>query len=214
MSGRWLAGRKRSSDCNSYVQIAPPLGHIAGCRNRVSKITVGIMISIRTATEHDAVAIAHVHVHSWRTTYAGIVPEEYLATLNEAERVLVWRDWLTRDIRVYIADLDGEIVGFISGGAIRERVQTYDAELYAIYLLEQAQGHGIGTALLRELAGSLLSKGFTSMIVWVLEKNPSRHFYVRSSAQIVTSKNIQIGGATLSEVSYGWPDLQAIRSPK
>jgi GNAT superfamily N-acetyltransferase len=166
------------------------------------KITLGIMISIRAATEHDTVAIAHVHVQSWRTTYGGIVPEEYLATLNEAERVLVWRDWLTRDIRVYIADLDGEIVGFISGGAIREPVQTYDAELYAIYLLEQAQRQGVGTALLKELAESLLGKGFTSMIVWVLEKNPSRHFYVRSSAQIVTTKNIQIGGVTLSEVSY------------
>jgi GNAT superfamily N-acetyltransferase len=172
------------------------------------------MISIRAATERDAVAIAHVHVQSWRTTYAGIVPEEYLATLNEAERVLVWRDWLTRDIRVYIADLDGEIVGFISGGAIRESVQTYDAELYAIYLLEQAQRQGVGKALLKELAEALWGEGFTGMIVWVLEKNPSRHFYVRSSAQIVTTKNIQIGGVTLSEVSYGWPDLQAIISPK
>ncbi|MGA8623077.1 MAG: hypothetical protein WB660_31695 [Candidatus Sulfotelmatobacter sp.] len=69
---------------------------------------MGIMISIRTATEHDAVAISHVRVQSWRTTYAGIVPEEHLATLNEAGRVLLWREWLTRDIRVYIADLDGE----------------------------------------------------------------------------------------------------------
>ena len=173
-----------------------------------------IVISIRPATEHDAVAISHVHVQSWRTTYAGIVPEEYLSTLNEAERVLQWREWLTRDIPVYIADLDGEIVGFISGGAIREPVQTYDAELYAIYLLEQTQGQGIGTALLKKLAESLSSKGFTSMIVWVLEKNPSRHFYERSSAQIVTAKDIQIGGVMLSEVSYGWPDLQAIASPR
>jgi L-amino acid N-acyltransferase YncA len=183
-------------------QLAPPLCHIAGCRNRFSKITVGIMISIRAATEHDAVGISHVHVQSWRTSYAGIVPEEYLATLNEAERVLLWRDQITRDTPVYIADLDGEIVGFISGGAIREPVQTYDAELYAIYLLEQAQGQGIGTALLKKLAESLSSKGFASMIVWVLEKNPSRHFYARSNAHVVTTKDIQIGGVMLSELSY------------
>jgi GNAT superfamily N-acetyltransferase len=173
-----------------------------------------MMISIRPATEHDAVAISHVHVQSWRTTYAGIVPAEYLATLDEAERVVLWRDWLTRDIQVYIADLDGEIVGFISGGAIREPVQAYDAELYAIYLLEQAQRQGIGTALLKELAKSLLGQGFTGMIVWVLEKNPSKQFYVRSSAEVVTTKDIQIGGVTLSEVCYGWPDLQSIVSPK
>jgi len=50
---------------------------------------------------------------------------------------------------------------------IRESVQAYDAELFAMYMLRHARGHGVGTALLRELAGSLLSKGFTHTVVWV-----------------------------------------------
>jgi GNAT superfamily N-acetyltransferase len=106
-----------------------------------------------------------------------------------------------------------KIADFIRA-AIREPVLTYDAELYSIYLLQSAQRQGIGTALLKELAGSLLIDGFKSMIVWVLEKNPSKDFYAKSSAQVVTAKDIQIGGMTLSEVSYGWPDLEAITSPK
>jgi GNAT superfamily N-acetyltransferase len=170
------------------------------------------MISIRAATEHDAAAIAHVHVQSWRTTYAGIVPDEYLATLNEGERVLQWREWLTKDIPVYVAELDGEIAGFISGGAIREPIQKYDAELYAIYLLEQAQRQGIGTALLKKLAELLSSKGFSGMIVWVLEKNPARDFYESTGAQRISAKEIEIGGVRLAEVSYGWADLEAIVS--
>jgi GNAT superfamily N-acetyltransferase len=172
------------------------------------------MVLIRSATEHDAVSISHVHVNSWRTTYTGIVPDQYLATLNEIERVPLWREWLTRDIRVYIAELDGKVVGFISGGPIREAVRNYDAELFAIYLLKRAQGQGIGTALLKELAASLIGKGFISMAVWVLEKNPSKHFYEKSGAQLETSKEIEIGGAKLSEVAYGWPALDAIRTPK
>jgi GNAT superfamily N-acetyltransferase len=170
------------------------------------------MVSIRAATEHDAVAISHVHIESWRTTYAGIVPDEYLSALNEAERALLWREWLTRDIEVYVAVLDGRVIGFISGGPIREPLRDYNAELYAIYLLQQAQGLGIGTDLLRELAGSLMNKGFTSMAVWVLERNPFRRFYEKSGAQFVSSKEIEIGGAMLSEAAYGWPDLEAILS--
>jgi hypothetical protein len=77
------------------------------------------MVLIRAATQQDASAIAHVHVQSWLTTYAGIVPDDYLASLNEAERVLLWQDWLTRDIQVYVIELDGEVVGFISGGQSR-----------------------------------------------------------------------------------------------
>ena len=172
------------------------------------------MVSIRTATVDDAPAVAHVHVQSWLTTYAGIVPDEYLATLNEADRALQWREWLTKDVEVYLAELGGEVVGFISGGPIREPIQAYDAELYAIYLLQPAQGRGIGRSLLGELSGSLLRKGLAGMIVWVLEKNPSKHFYEKSNAQLVASKDIQIGGLTLSEVAYGWPSLAAIQLPQ
>ena len=35
-------------------------------------------VIIRPDDVSDAVAIARVHVDSWRTTYAGIVPDDYL----------------------------------------------------------------------------------------------------------------------------------------
>jgi GNAT superfamily N-acetyltransferase len=168
------------------------------------------MTSIRRATTHDAIAISHVQVQTWRTTYSGIVPDEYLTALNEVERVAVWREQLAHGMLIYVADQAGEVVGFIGGGPVRESVQTYDAELYAIYLLQRSQGQGIGTALLKQLARSLLNEGFTSMLVWVLEKNPSKHFYTKANAQFVTSKDIRIGGALLAEEAYGWPDLSAI----
>src|SRR5689334_22500307 len=98
------------------------------------------MIIIRRAKVEDAVAISRVHVESWRTTYSGIVPDEYLATLKESDREPVWREQLTRAGEIYVANLNGEVVGFMAGGPIREAVQAYDAELYAIYLLQRAQG--------------------------------------------------------------------------
>jgi L-amino acid N-acyltransferase YncA len=186
----------------------PPVADIV-----LARYKVGFMISIRPAVAQDAEAISHVHVESWRTTYAGIVPREYLATLNEAERVPLWREWLAKDILTFVAELDGRVVGFASGGAIRESIQTYDAELYAIYLLQPAQRQGTGTSLIKQLAESLLGRDFKSMMVWVLEKNPSTNFYAQSGARVVTTKEIQIGGVTLSEVSYGWPDLGAILPP-
>jgi len=75
------------------------------------------MFTVRPATEQDASAIAHVHVQTWLTTYAGIVPQDYLSTRNEVERVPLWREWLSRDLQVYVAQSGGEIVGFVSGGS-------------------------------------------------------------------------------------------------
>lgn len=170
------------------------------------------MTLIRSANQQDASAIAHVHVASWRTTYAGIVPDEYLKNLDEAARTALWEEWLTRDLEIYVAELDGEAVGFASAGPIREPLNQCDAELYAIYLLVRAQHRGLGTALLRTLAKSLRTKDFKSMMVWVLEQNPAKHFYEYLGAIRITSKQIEIGGATLTETSLAWPDLAMLAS--
>lgn len=166
------------------------------------------MNSIRLAEARDASAIAHVHVQSWLTTYKGLVPEEYLASLNEAERIPLWQKWLALDISVFVAEVDGKIAGFASGGPIREPLAAYDAELYTIYLLEEAQGRGIGKNLLSAVAEALIGKGHMSMLVWVLERNPAVRFYEKTGAERLTSKQIEIGGISLTELALGWPDLR------
>jgi GNAT superfamily N-acetyltransferase len=171
------------------------------------------MESIRVATVQDAEAIAHVHVQSWRTAYAGVVPDDYLAGLNEADRALLWQEWLTRDVRVFVAEVDGEVVGFVSGGRIREALEGYDAELFAIYLLDRAQRRGLGGAMLRRLAEVLGGEGFKGMIVWVLERNPAIQFYVGLGALRVGAKEIEIGGVLLQEVAFAWPELARIALP-
>ena len=168
------------------------------------------MIVIRRATWDDAGAIAHVHVESWRTTYAGIVPGSYLESLDEAQRATHWLELLKSEYDIFVAERDGLLVGFAASGASRDKVQGCDAELYAIYLLEEAQRSKIGTDLLRELARALVTRGFTSMNVWVLARNPSKEFYARTGAHYAATKEIEIGGAVLMEQAYVWPDLSAV----
>jgi GNAT superfamily N-acetyltransferase len=168
------------------------------------------MASIRLAEVRDATAIAHVHVQSWLTTYQGLVPAEYLASLREADRVRVWREWLARDISVFVAEFEGKIVGFAAGGPIREPIAAFDAELYAIYLLEEVQGGGIGKNLLSAVAQALVGRNHTSMIVWVLEQNPAVCFYEKTGAERLMSKQIEIGGVSLIELALGWPDVAAL----
>jgi GNAT superfamily N-acetyltransferase len=168
------------------------------------------MIAIRAATAQDAGAIAHVHVQSWKTTYSGIVPDAYLAGLDEVLRTRLWHEWLVGDALVLVAELDGSVAGFAHGGANREALEECDAELYAIYLLRESQGRGTGTALLEAIAAALVERGFRSMAVWVLERNPARSFYEKMGAHLAASKVIDIGGAKLMEVAYAWPDLRSV----
>ena len=76
-------------------------------------------IAIRAARMEDAGAIAHVHVESWRTTYTGIVPDAYLAGLDETLRTQLWREWLAGETLVFVAEWNGRVVGFANGGKNR-----------------------------------------------------------------------------------------------
>ena len=53
--------------------------------------------------------------------------------------------------------------------------------------------------------------GLDSMIVWVLAENrPARRFYEALGARLVTERHVEIGGASLPEVAYGWSDIGAL----
>jgi ribosomal protein S18 acetylase RimI-like enzyme len=166
---------------------------------------------IRPAIPADAPAIAHVHIASWKTTYPGIVPEAGIAALNEEDSRQRWQARLEAgDIAIFVAESEGKIFGFLAGGPIRQPIETYDGELYALYLLEAHQRHGAGRALVQQLARALLTQGFQSMLVWVLEANPAAYFYRRLGAIPVARQTIAIGGADLPELALGWPNLSSL----
>ena len=167
---------------------------------------------IRRALSSDAPGIARVHVESWRSTYVGIVPDDFLATLDVTERERVWRRLIADESTVtYVAEhqIDG-IVGFVGGGPARADDMGYTGELYAIYLPEQHQRLGIGRRLVTKLCSWLLSQGLTSMYTWVLEENPSRHFYESLGGIEFRHQTIAIGGKDVSELAYGWDDISPL----
>ncbi|MBI5053316.1 MAG: GNAT family N-acetyltransferase [Chloroflexi bacterium] len=163
---------------------------------------------IREATLNDVEAIAKVHVDSWRTTYKGIVPADFLAALSYERRASIWRDSLLKEDRtecVFVAeDERGNVFGFATGGKEREGDPLYTGELYAIYLLQESQQHGAGRKLVAAVAQHLLKQGHAAMLIWVLKENPSRAFYEKLGGVAVREKEIQIGGEVLIEAAYGF----------
>lgn len=168
---------------------------------------------VRPAESGDAAAIAWVHVETWRTAYRGLLPDEYLAALDQAGYEQRWARTLKDGAgRVFVAEDNRRVVGFASGGPERAGEDGFSGELYAIYVVSEAQGHGHGRALVRAVAQALREMHLADMIVWVLRDNhPARHFYERLGGVYVRSQAITIGSALLQEVSYGWRSLDDIR---
>lgn len=162
----------------------------------------------------DAEGIASVHVASWKTTYKGIISDSYLSQLSVEKSKQSW-NWTFRHLRpdegVYVALNDeGTIVGFASGGRNRNVEFGHDGELYAIYLLKDFQGQGIGRSLFRAVVESLESKGLSSLMVWVLHRNSSEGFYKALGGKEIGRKEIVIGSERHLEIAYGWDRWQDI----
>jgi ribosomal protein S18 acetylase RimI-like enzyme len=172
-------------------------------------------MNIRIASLHDAADLAYVHVHSWLTTYAGIISNTYLSKMTVADRQVRWERILNhphKDEVTYVAVEHGRIIGFINGGIAREVEDGYDAEIYAIYLLEEAQRKRYGKQMVETLMNHFKSRDYASVMVWVLEENPSLQFYIKLGGQIIRKKEIKIGEEMLIEVAIGWKDINTMRS--
>jgi L-amino acid N-acyltransferase YncA len=165
-------------------------------------------MNIRKAMPADVKGMAKVHVDSWRTTYKDMFPEEYLQSLSYESREELWNRAIPNGY-VFVAENDqGDIVGFSSGG--RERTGNYpgyEGELYAIYILQEYQGNGIGRKLVMPLIEVFKKERIHSMIVLVLDENPSKYFYQSLGAKEIDHLQDTIAGKEVTELVYGWKDL-------
>lgn len=163
---------------------------------------------VRKAVSADAKGIAKVHVDSWQTTYANIVPKEFLNGLTYERREQLWRSNIPNG-GVYVAETEQkEIIGFSSGGEKRkDEYPGYTGELYAIYILKENQRNGLGKLLVKSIVEELKQQNISTMIVKVLEDNDSFLFYEAIGGKKIDTVDIQISGKKLNERVYGWDDI-------
>ncbi|AFH64106.1 N-acetyltransferase family protein [Paenibacillus caseinilyticus] len=171
---------------------------------------------IRQAQASDCLEIARVHVASWRTTYRGLLSSGFLNGLSEARRERGWQQALQHpqphELLLVLEALGGEIVGFVNGGRRREQDEDTEAELYALYLLEDMQGKGYGRALFGALVHHLAGHGYRALEVSVLAGNPAEAVYRHWGGQRTGSQQIRIGDVTREEIRLRWSRLDEFLS--
>jgi GNAT superfamily N-acetyltransferase len=143
---------------------------------------VGSPAAIRVAGPADAGAVAAVHVASWRSIYRGLLPARLIAAQTLPRRRRQWRTLLREpNQETWVAEVAGSVVGFCNFGPPRDDdLPGSVAEVYAIYLLAEVWGRGVGSALWRAAARRMVERGFVEVAVWLLASNARAHaFYHR-----------------------------------
>ncbi|WP_093621956.1 GNAT family N-acetyltransferase [Actinoplanes philippinensis] len=166
---------------------------------------------VRHAVPGDAAALAMVHVRTWQAAYAGLIPQDYLDSLDPAQREPGWRQWLAglRPPAAILvqAEAGAPPVGFVAIQPSRDpgADRAVTGEITAIYLLPSHQGTGAGRELMAAATDHLVAAGFRRATLWVLETNTAaRRFYEAAGwAPDGASKVDSSWGFPLDEVRYG-----------
>lgn len=161
-------------------------------------------VRVRAATRADLPGVAGVAGRTWRAAYAGLIPEadveRFLASVYSPANLE--RTLLSLGAGFLVATDGDEIVGYAMSGRNREG----DGELFAIYVLRERQGAGIGRRLWMAAAGHLRGLGLATMEVWVLAGNgPARRFYERQGALSVGERDFPVGEGVVPEVGSRAP---------
>ncbi len=173
-----------------------------------------IATAIRRADPGDARAIAQVRVDAWRTTYAGMIPDPYLAAMTVEDSTALWLRVLTSGLgttSVFVATDGAEVAGFACGNMLDVPKHGLDAELTAIYLRRESQRAGTGRRLVAAVLDAQRAHGATGLLTWVIAGNSgARAFYERLGAELLIEQPFQWDGMDLVEAGYGWRDLDAL----
>jgi len=184
------------------------------------------MINVRRARPDDAPGIAAVHVAAWRSAYAGILDDAYLAHLSET-RLAAFYQRAIQDRAgghaVFVATAGGSdrpgdsaspeapVIGFASGGRAR-RSGLAEGEVETLYVLDDYRERAVGRRLMRAMAAHLRAIGCGSALVWVLSDNPAGWFYRHLGGKPVMTEEIRIAGRPVQQSAYAWNPIDVLLS--
>src|SRR5260370_39599889 len=164
-------------------------------------------VRIRRATKADAAAIGRVHVETWQSTYAGLLPDSTLVQMSDVRQSAWWTRVLAdpKEARgVFVAD-DEEmgVVGFGSCGPVREPpdglngTEARVGEVYTLYVEPAFQNHALGLRQLDALFRQLHADGCDTALLWKPADNPTRFFYEGMGGEVVGGRREPFAGTTL-----------------
>jgi GNAT superfamily N-acetyltransferase len=150
----------------------------------------------RRAESSDAERLGELHSQCWRELYSTLLPAEVLADLSPATMAGLWQRFVTRGERYvqYVAERDGQIVGFVGIGPGRETGFEEAAELYFIYVEQSAQRSGIGKQLLAAVP--------EASHLWIAANNRATQKFYRKNKFFPDSRRRveKLFGTDLSEI--------------
>ncbi len=167
------------------------------------------MIDVRPATARDAAGMGSVHVGVWRSAYAGILPDGYLANLSAPRQAAYYQAGILRGHKALVAETAGRVVGFATMSLCLDG-PLGQSEIETLYVGDDWRDQGTGRRLMQTAGDTLASQGAASTFLWVLSDNPSRWFYQRLGGRRAAEGQTRVAGVTIPKTAFVWDPIDLL----
>ena len=137
-------------------------------------------IIYENASQNDSYGIAYVSAYSWKETYSGILPDDYLddRIKNVKESAIKTKDFVKNYPGEYIVAKDGDnVIGILAYRKSDDDEYKEYGYLEALYVLKKYQGYGIGKELFQKAVIGLKNMGYNKMYLECMTGNNTINFY-------------------------------------
>jgi len=157
-------------------------------------------VLIRAARPGDEADVARMHVRSWQSAYAGLLPAEFLAGLDPARRAQSYNFSIERSdpFSTMVVEEGGRVLGFATAGPSRGRDTAGAGELFGLYVDPDHWRRGLGKLLMADSYAQFVRLGFTEAVLWVLEGNWRAEAFYRAEGWT------RDGGEQDDDIGPGW----------
>ena len=167
---------------------------------------------IRLANKNDIGLIAKIYTDSWKKTYKGMLPDDYLDSLSyehSEEKLLNYIGVKGQNILVS-TDESNKVVAFASYkpySEINKCLLLDSLHVSALY-----KGIGIGKELIFKVADFAMNEGYKSMTISVFKGNyKAENIYMHLGAKHLNEFIDSFDGISSESKTFIWEDISILK---
>lgn len=157
---------------------------------------------IRRGRKDEVMNLAELHVEVWRATYGDLAPKRAVKLLDQAKRLPYWTAAIaeTKPGRgVWVADDGANILGVVSIGSSDLSIFQGRAELKHLYVVNGAQGQGLGEKLFKAAITYSKAAGDSGLGLAVVQQNKRARSFYKKMGGVEVSNFVDPGPLWRSE---------------
>ena len=162
-------------------------------------------VTIKHVSLEDIPLLSHILAASWRVAYRGMIPQDFLDSIEDERWVTPFTYRLTKGgMKADILYVQQAACGCVVYGPSQNKNYSGWGEICCLYLLPEYTRKGYGKQLLLFAMDQMKKENIHDFYLWALDENLSARKFYEKVGYTLTSDiyTVEMGGKLLTDYRY------------